>query len=138
MSFLRPLVERGARRCVLVNDRTGVAVAHDVEAALDSRSRRKGLLGRNGLHDDQALVLAPCGAIHTFGMRFAIDVVFVARDGRVLKIVEHLAAWRIAASLRALATVELPAGQVRRTGLSEGDRLIVYRVAGGPITAQPR
>jgi len=138
MSFLGPLIARGARRCVLVNDRTGIAVAHDVEAALDSRSRRKGLLGRDGLQHDQALVLAPCNAIHTFGMRFAIDAVFVAKDGRVMKIVEHLAAWRIAGSLRALATVELPAGQARRAGLTEGDRLVVHRVAGARIVAQPR
>jgi uncharacterized membrane protein (UPF0127 family) len=138
MSFLRPLTGHSHRRCVLVNHRTGVAVAHDVQTALDSRSRRKGLLGRNGLRHDEALILAPCCAIHTFGMRFAIDVAFVARDGRVVKIVEHLAAWRIAASLRALATVELPAGQARRADLHEGDRLVVYRVAGGRVAAQPR
>jgi uncharacterized membrane protein (UPF0127 family) len=138
VSFLRPLIGRGRPRCVLVNERTGVAVARDVEAALDSRSRRKGLLGRDRLPDDHAIILAPCGAIHTIGMRFAIDVVFVARDGRVLKIVERLAAWRIAASLRALATVELAAGQTRRVGLREGDLLVVQAVAGGCTAAQPR
>lgn len=136
MSFLRPLVARGRVTCAIVNDGTGVLVAHDVEAALDSRSRRRGLLGRDGLQDGQALILAPCGAIHTFGMRFPIDVVFVARDGRVLKIVERLAAWRIAASLRALATVELAAGRARRVGLTEGDRLVVRTAA--RTAAQPR
>ena len=45
--------------------------------ALDSKSRRKGLLGRDTLADRHALVLAPCGSVHTFGMRFPIDVLFV-------------------------------------------------------------
>lgn len=125
MSFLRSLAARRGASFAIVNDRTGDLVAHEVEAAFDSRTRRKGLLGRDGLHDGQAMVLAPCGAIHTFGMRFPIDVLFVARDGRVLKIVERLAAWRIAGSLRAIATVELAAGHASRVGLAEGDRLVV-------------
>ena len=138
MSFLHPLIARTRVRCALVNDRTGVLVAHDVEAALDSRSRRKGLLGRTGMQEGQALIIAPCGAIHTCGMRFPIDVVFVARDGRVLKIVERLAAWRIAGSLRALATVELAAGQASRVGLSEGDRLVVRALVAAGTAAQSR
>jgi uncharacterized membrane protein (UPF0127 family) len=137
VSFLHPLVAREHVRCALVNDRTGRLVAHDVEAAFDSRTRRMGLLGRDGLQDGQAMILAPCAAIHTCGMRFPIDVLFVSRDGRVLKIVERLAAWRIAASLRALATVELAAGQARRVGLTEGDRLVVRGVTQA-CTAAPR
>jgi len=108
--FLRPLLGKGGAASVLVNERTGSVVAAVLEAAVDSRSRRRGLLGRDGLAEGHAFVLAPCSAIHTCFMRFPIDVLFVARDGRVLKIVEQIGAWRVTASLRAFAASE------RRTG----------------------
>jgi uncharacterized membrane protein (UPF0127 family) len=108
-----------------VNVRTGAAIATVVEAAMDSKSRRRGLLGRDTLADGHALVIAPCGAVHTFFMRFAIDVLFMDADGGVIKIVEDLGAWRMAASLNACITVELPAGSVRRHDLIPGDRLSI-------------
>lgn len=123
--FLRPLLRHGAVDQSLVNERTGSIVATFVEVAADSKSRRRGLLGREGLAERHALVLAPCNAIHTCFMRFPIDVLFVARDGRVLKIVERIRAWRVAASLRAFAAIELPAGTLRRGALMPGDRLVI-------------
>lgn len=123
-SFLRPL-RRSGGACSLVNARTGSVIAAVVEPALDSKSRRKGLLGRDRLDDDRALVLAPCGAVHTFGMRFPIDVLFVDADGSVMKIVERLRSWRMAAALQACITVELAAGSVRRSHVSTGDRLSI-------------
>lgn len=108
-----------------MNERTGSVIATVVEAALDSKSRRTGLLGRDTFADSHALVLAPCGAVHTFGMRFAIDVLFVDADGTVLKIVEALGAWRMAASLRACITVELPTGSVQRLDVRTGDRMSI-------------
>jgi uncharacterized protein len=123
-AFLRPLRTQG-RTCSLVNVRTGSVIATIVEPALDSKSRRKGLLGRDGLAESHALVLAPCGAVHTFGMRFPIDVLFIGADGCVIKIVEQLGAWRMAGSLQACITVELPIGSVRRHHVSTGDRLSI-------------
>lgn len=123
-AFLRPL-RRDSRTASLTNDRTGAVIATVVEPAMDSKSRRRGLLGRDTLADSHALVLAPCGAVHTCGMRFPIDVLFMDADGCVIKIVEDLAAWRIAASLKACITVELPAGSVRRHDLIAGDRLSI-------------
>jgi len=130
-TFLRPL-RRDSSTCALVNERTGSVIATVVEPALDSKSRRTGLLGRDRLADSHALVLAPCGAVHTFGMRFAIDVLFVDADGTVLKIVEALGAWRIAASLRACITVELPTGSVQRHDLRTGDRMSIPSRATSP------
>ena len=120
-AFLRPLTKPG-RTCSLVNVRTGAVIASVVEPALDSARRRKGLLGRDGLEDNHALILAPCGAIHTIGMRFPIDVLFVAADGSVVKIVEQLRTWRIAAALRGRITVEFAAGAIRRRDIVTGDR----------------
>jgi uncharacterized membrane protein (UPF0127 family) len=112
-----------------VNERTGAAVADALETAFDSKTRRRGLLGRDDLPEGQAMVLAPCNAIHTFRMRFPLDVLFVARDGRITKIVEHLGAWRAAVSHSAFATIELRAGAVDRRDLTVGDRLALRPVS---------
>jgi uncharacterized membrane protein (UPF0127 family) len=124
--FLSRLLTPGTEAGALVNERTGSVVADVLEIAVDSTSRRRGLLGRDGLPEDHALVLAPCNAVHTFFMRFPIDVAFVARDGRVVKTVEGLGAWRVAMSPRAFATIEFPAG-VLRSRLVSGDRVVVQR-----------
>jgi uncharacterized protein len=125
--FLRPLLE-GARKAEFVNERTGACVATTVETAFDSATRRRGLLGRDGLADGHALVLAPCNAIHTVRMRFPIDVLFVARDGLVTKIVERLGPWRVAASFSAFATVEFRAGTLGDHDVNVGDRLAIRSV----------
>jgi uncharacterized membrane protein (UPF0127 family) len=110
-----------SRRPRLVNERTNGTVASVVEFAVTRTERRRGLLGRDGLDLSAALMLAPCPAVHTAFMRFAIDVVFVDREGRVRKIVRGLAPWRISASLGAYAAIEFIAGVER--DLVPGDRL---------------
>jgi len=107
----------------LVNARTDQPVAASIEVAGTRATRRKGLLGRDGLASGSALVLNPCNAVHTIGMRFAIDVVFVDRRGRVRKIVRNLPPWRMAMSPLSRATIELPAGALGPDVLRVGDRL---------------
>jgi uncharacterized membrane protein (UPF0127 family) len=96
-------------------------VASHVELAVDSESRRRGLLGRDTLDEGAALIIAPCSSIHTFFMRFAIDVMFVARDGRVLKTYNAVGPRRIAFRFGAFAVVELPAGALIRPQTKAGD-----------------
>jgi hypothetical protein len=122
-SFLDPLLKRPQDAWVLRNDRTSLIVASSLECAFESATRRKGLLGRTSLPADAALVIAPCNSIHTFFMRFAIDVVFVARDGRVVRVSGAVPAWRIRLALRAFAVVELAAYALERSDTREGDRL---------------
>jgi uncharacterized membrane protein (UPF0127 family) len=122
-SFLTPLLDGGPAGYRLLNERTGLSVAHRIQTAFDSSSRRTGLLRHTSLPEGAALVIAPTNAIHTFFMRFPIDVAFVSKDGRVVKTHSTLAPWRIAAALRAYAVVELPAGTLSRTGTKAGDRL---------------
>jgi hypothetical protein len=84
------------------------------------------------------MVIAPTSAVHTFFMRFPIDVAFVTRDGRVLKTYAALAPWRIAAAFRAHAVVELPAGTLSRCDTIPGDTLIIEeRRQGVPVDSQP-
>jgi uncharacterized protein len=62
-------------------------------------------------------------------MRFPIDAVFLDREHRVLRVVEHLAPWRMAGCRGAKAVVELPAGEAARVGLAPGDRLLLSPAA---------
>jgi uncharacterized membrane protein (UPF0127 family) len=122
-SFLAPILTSPDTRWTIRNVRSHRTLADRLEAAFDSPSRNKGLLGRDSLPEGQALILAPCNSIHTFFMRFSIDVLFMARDGRVLKLARALPGWRIAFSWRASAVVELPAGAIERSDTQVGDLL---------------
>jgi hypothetical protein len=73
-SFLEPLRRSGQPSLVLTNTRNDQVVAHTLLRAFDSASRNQGLLKRDFLEEGSALVIAPTNAIHTFFMRFAIDV----------------------------------------------------------------
>lgn len=106
-------------------ERTGTWLATDAEIAGSSSSRRKGLLGQESLAAGHALVIAPTQGVHTFGMRFAIDIVGVRRDGEVVSIRRAVPRRRIVFSLRAFAIVELAAGATDQGGLKVGDRLEV-------------
>ena len=104
--------------------RTGALLAARAELAGSSKTRTRGLLGRDGLDAGEALVIAPCQGVHTFGMRFTIDIVGVARDGTVVTIRSRVPRRRIALSLRSFAIVELPAGASQGADLRVGDLLI--------------
>jgi uncharacterized protein len=121
-SFLSPLLRSGGSSLALTNTRHGRIVARTLLTAFDSKNRKKGLLGRDSLPEGSALIIAPCQAIHTFSMRFAIDVAFVAKDGLVLKVRQAVPPRRIGA-LRAFAVIELPAGALEASDTKPGDRL---------------
>jgi uncharacterized protein len=106
-----------------MNDRTRSAVALEVDVAASRAARRRGLLGRDSLDSTEGLLLSPCKAVHTVGMRFPIDVIFIDRDGRAVRIVPALAPWRIAMSVRAKAVIELAAGTAAAADIRVGDLL---------------
>jgi uncharacterized protein len=89
-------------------------------------ARMRGLLGRRDLARGEGLLLRPASSIHMAFMRFAIDAVFLDRDGRVLKVAHDLRPWRMAAASRAKAVVELPSGEAARRGIEIGQRVVVY------------
>jgi uncharacterized protein len=122
-SFLDPLLKRPQDRWGLRNDRTNLTVASSLECAFESATRRKGLLGRTSMPAGAGLIIAPCNSIHTFFMRFAIDVAFVSRDGLVVRVSRVVPAWRIRLALRGFAVVELAAGALERSDTRAGDRL---------------
>jgi hypothetical protein len=102
--------------------------------------RMRGLLGRRGLESGEGLLLKPAGSVHTFFMRFPIDVVFLSREGDVLKVARALPAWRLAGARRAKAALELGADEADRRGISVGTRLDLTVLAGsdsGPAANHP-
>jgi len=121
-SFLSSAVGSAARFS-LVKEADGAVVVPDLTLAIDSASRRKGLLGREGLPEESGLIIAPSNAVHTFFMRFPIDIVFLTRDGEVLSIRSSVGPWRMAVSFRGFAVLELAAGRAARCGLTTGERL---------------
>lgn len=107
----------------LVNARTEQTIASEIEVADTRGSRRRGLLGRDAIDLAAALVLAPCWAVHTAFMRFAIDVVFVNEDGCVVRIASHVGPWRVVIARQAYAAIELAAGATGSRMVLVGDRL---------------
>jgi len=86
--------------------------------------RRRGLLGRTRLGPDEGIYIVPCEWVHTFGMKFAIDIAFVAPDGAVLAVQHGLRPWRLSKLIwRAEGVLELAPGRLRDTGTCKGDRL---------------
>ena len=84
-------------------------------------SRLVGLMGRRGLGAGDGLLLSPCGTVHTGFMRFECDVVFLARDGEVLRVARRTPPWRLRrAPRRTRLVLELAAGEAARVGLEPG------------------
>jgi len=111
----------------LTIERTGAVLVDHLEVAGDSASRRKGLLGRDRLDAGCAVAIAPCQGVHTFGMRFALDVVAVTRDGLVIKIRSGVPPRRVVLALRAFAIIELQSGAAAAADLQIGDRLLTRK-----------
>lgn len=94
-------------------------------------SRLRGLLLRSPLRADasEALLITPCASIHTCGMGYPIDVVFIDRQGTVLGCHEAVGPWRFRAQRRARSALELAAGGIRARAIKPGDRLAWRPVA---------
>ena len=86
--------------------------------------RMRGLLGRRDLPQGEGILLRPAGSIHTFFMRFSIDVVFLSEAGVVLCIAAAVRPWRIAVCRGARSALELAAGESERHGLEVGQTLV--------------
>lgn len=98
-------------------------LAERVLVADQAATRRKGLLGHDGLSPQEGLWIVPCEAIHTIGMRFAIDLVYLDRKNVVKKVRSNVRPWRMSACLSAHSILELASGTVQRTQTRPGDRL---------------
>jgi uncharacterized membrane protein (UPF0127 family) len=114
-------------RAGIINAGTGRQVA--VVAIADTPwARMVGLLGRGSLDPGDGLMFDPCRTIHTWFMRFPIDVLFVGERGDVIKTVERLEPFHWAwGGLATRITIELSPGAVRSVGIAAGDRILIER-----------
>lgn len=119
--FTEPL-----RRIEIVNSTKGTAVGSAIEVAATIRSRLRGLLGRCCLNRGGGLFITPCSGVHTWGMRFPIDVVALDSRMRVVEAREHLGSFRIAAvGWKTGCVLELPEGTIRQSQIEVGDHLAI-------------
>ena len=81
-----------------------------VSRTTNAWERLRGLLGRPPLRGDEGLLLVPCASVHTFGMTRPIDVIYLDRDWRIVRIVAGLQPRRVSWAWRAVATLEVAAG----------------------------
>jgi uncharacterized protein len=113
----------GFTKRVVRNETRNIVLAESADVADTSAKRRRGLLGRDYLPEGEALWIVPCESVHTFGMKFPIDVLYLDRRKRVRKTCKALVPWRMSLCLFAHSVLELPAGIIERTGTRRGDQL---------------
>ena len=107
---------------------TGTVLADRVSVAATRASRRAGLLKHDSLDEGEALWIVPSHGVHTFRMRFAIDVLALDEAGVIIDRVVNLKPWRIRLPRRGTAGVlELPAGWLDRTGTALGHRIEFFK-----------
>jgi len=99
-----------------------------VDVADTSAKRRTGLLKHERLDPGRGLWNTPCESVHTFFMKFPIDLVYLDKRRKVKKIRNRVPAWRLSACLTAHSILELPAGTIETTGTQVGDELIFDQI----------
>ena len=113
-------------KTIALRTAAGRFIAHEVRIAYSLAARLLALSREQSLPTRAGLLLSPARGIHTFGMRFAIDVVFLGRQMRVLGLASRVRPWRVLLAPRGTAHVlELAAGQIAATGLKAGTFLVV-------------
>lgn len=110
----------------VVNTTRNTVLGERIRVAETSWSRMVGLLGQSGLEPGEGLLIIPSQAVHTVAMRFAINVVFVDRNWRVVHVRPAMVPYRMTGiHWKAHFVLELPAGVIAQTSISVGDQLAI-------------
>ncbi len=108
----------------IVNRTRDSVVGSRVGLADQMWSRARGFLGRPRPDHGEGLLLNPCRAVHTFGMKYPLDIIFLDRQGRVVALYQRLAPRRVTGwHARAKYALEVPSGTIAATATAEGDHL---------------
>ncbi|HEY2014879.1 MAG TPA: DUF192 domain-containing protein [Bryobacteraceae bacterium] len=110
------------------NQTRKTVLAQAAELADTSAKRRTGLLKHERLEPGDGLWIVPCESVHTFFMKFPIDLVYLDKQKKVRKVRHAVPAWRLSADLFAHSVLELPAGTLRQTGTERGDELAIEKL----------
>jgi uncharacterized membrane protein (UPF0127 family) len=114
---------KSMRRLRVRNQSRGTMLADRAEIANTSKQRKTGLLKHERLDSGEGLWITPCEGVHTAGMKFAIDVLFLNKKRKVVKIRPAMPRWRLALCLWAHSVLELPSGTAAATNTTAGDQL---------------
>lgn len=111
----------------LINDTRGRVLCERCRVADNIFTRVRGLLGRSTLEAGEGLLIAPCPSIHMFGMKFALDVIFIARDNTITDYVENILPGKLYVAQshfgKAHAALEVVPGTIAATGTERGDKV---------------
>src|SRR6266542_1838499 len=110
------------------NQTRGTILAESAGVADTSAARRTGLLKHERLEPGDGLWIAPCESVHSFFMKFAIDVLYLGQDKKVRKGRKGMVPWRVSADLMAHSVLELLVGTIESTSTQPGDQLIFEKV----------
>ena len=102
---------------------SGTSIVQDLWLAATFWRRLKGLLGTKELLPGQGLLLRPCNSVHTIGMAYSLDVIFLSHNFQVLQVVESLRPRRFACHFAAHQVLELPSGTIASCGIAPGQAL---------------
>ena len=110
------------------NQTRQTVLARSADVADSSAKRRTGLLKHERLEPGEGLWIVPCESVHTFFMKFPIDLVYLDKRRKVRKVRHAVAPWRLSACLLAHSVLELPAGTAERSGTAKGDELVIEKL----------
>jgi uncharacterized protein len=110
------------------NETRHTVLARSADVADTSAKRRTGLLKHERLEPGEGLWIVPCESVHTFFMKFPIDLVYLDKRKKVRKVRNAVQPWRMSACLAAHSVLELPAGTVEQSGTIVGDELAVEKL----------
>ena len=126
-SLLHVSIIMGCLKLRVRNLTKNTLLADRADIADTSATRNKGLLKHTGLAEGEGLWIVPCEGVHSFFMKFAIDVVFINKKRVVTKLRPNMVKSRIAFSVRAHSTLELPLGTIQKSQTAVGDQLDLER-----------
>lgn len=86
--------------------------------------RLRGLLGRK-LNIDDGLLIIPCNSVHMIGMKYPIDVIYLTKENKIVKIVKNLRPWQFSACRKAHKTLEISTENIESKSLNIGDSLLL-------------
>jgi uncharacterized membrane protein (UPF0127 family) len=96
----------------------------EAEVADSFSARLRGLIGRSGLVKDTGLIITPCNSVHMMGMKFSIDVIFVDKNHRIIKIIPNMKKRSVSPVIwKAKYVIEAPAGTVQSRNLEINDQI---------------
>lgn len=110
------------------NQTRNTVLAESADMADTSAKRRTGLLKHERLNPGDGLWIVPCESVHTFFMKFPIDLVYLDKQTKVRKVRHRVPAWRLSVCLSAHSILELPAGTLEQTGTRVGDELTIEKL----------